>query len=177
MTGHFDVELFGNRNHYLQEIRDPFPVVFNAHHTGLAHRQILPILLELEARVSDFASPGSLPVAPDRNHGPVIGDDADGYARCLLDVANDPGDLAIALRPFTQRDVVWVHAAGLELHAGLIARVFHFPQLFRVPAAVRGALPNLRGEVPYAVAQVVLQVFLRGDARSGDAVIVAAHVH
>src|ERR1019366_3139554 len=142
-----------------------------------AHWQVLPVLLELEAGVGDLASSGGLPVAPDWGDGPMISDDADAHARRLLDVADDLVDLAIALWSFTKRNVVGVHADGFEHDPGLIARVFHSPQLIRIPSTIRGTLPHLHSQVADAVAQVVLQVRLRGDARSRNAVIVAANVH
>src|SRR5450759_1771891 len=43
----------------------------------------------------------------------------------------------------TKRNVVGVHANGFEHDPGLIARVFHSPQLLRIPSAIRGVLPHL----------------------------------
>ena len=61
--------------------------------------------------------------------------------------------------------------------AGAVEGVLHALHFVEIPAAVRGALLHLHGEVADAVAQVVVQVFLGGDIAAGDGMVVAADVH
>src|SRR5439155_25198337 len=75
MTGHFHVVLTGHRDNLLQEMGDALPVVIRTHPLGLADRETLPIVLELECGIRGSASARCAPVATDGNHSPVIGDD------------------------------------------------------------------------------------------------------
>ncbi len=176
MAGHSHSVLLGYRDHFLEEIGDALPVVLGADLARLAYGQILPVVLELEGGVGDSASSGSLLISPDRYDRPVVGDDLDADLGCLLNVPEDAVQLTVPLRTLAEGDIVGAHPDRFKIDAVLVAVVFHLLQFIRIPSAIR-AVPYLRGEMLDAVAQVVLQVFLRRDAGTRHAMVVATHMH
>jgi hypothetical protein len=169
--------LFGDGYRRPEESGDALPVIVGIDTARFFRRQILPVVLQLEARVSGAASRRSTQISPNGDYRPVIGNDLDACLGGLLDVAEDTLQPAIALGALPQIDLVRVHADGFEDYAMLVAIVLHPLQLVAAPGAVRSAAFHLRREMFHTVAEVVLQVCFGcdvGAGASGHAVIVAA---
>ena len=110
----------------------------------------------------------------------MIGDNLYAYAGGFSDILLDRFDLPIALRTPSQSDIIVFHSYGFEDNAMFVAVVFHPLHFIQIPGTVPGLLSYLRGEMPYAVAQIVFQVCLRrhvGPTTPRDAMIVSPHVH
>ena len=163
MAGHFDVIFLGHGYDVFKEMGDPFPVIVGSNPARFSHGQISPVVFELEPGIGHAASTGHSPVSPNRYRSPMIGDDLNVYPGGLADILLDRFNASIALGALSQPDIVVPHSNGFENNANLVTVVFHSLQIIEIPGALVREFFHCCGQMLYAVAQVVFQVFLRRD--------------
>src|SRR5262245_27292009 len=72
MACHADIVLLANGNYALKKVCDALPIVVRGNPAGLAHRKVLPVLLEFESLIGSSTSARPPIIPPDRDQRPVI---------------------------------------------------------------------------------------------------------
>src|SRR6266849_226452 len=169
--------LFGRGNDLFQKVGDALPIVIMGYSAFVSHRNILPIIFQLERIAGRASASSGLAVPAIRDHLTVIGNNFHTDLRRLPNVADNDVNLTIPFGPLTELvDVMGVHADCFKDNAVFVAVVLHPLQLIWIPGAL-WVLADLCSEVVHSVTQVIFEILLGCDVASDNVVVVAAYMH